>query len=50
MPQVFGRYHDPWIGLAVRCPASAFPDAFHTDAACSLRLRNRLDEAARLEG
>jgi hypothetical protein len=50
MPKIFRRYHDPWIGLAVRCPASAFPDAFHTDAACSRRMRNRLDEAARLEG
>ncbi len=28
-------------------PASAFPDQFHSDAACSMRLRDRLDEAAR---
>lgn len=47
MPQVFGRYHDSWIGLGVRCPASAFPDLFHSDDACSMRLRARLDEAAR---
>lgn len=47
MPQVFGRYHDSWIGLGVRCPPSAFPDLFHSDDACSMRLRQRLDEAAR---
>ena len=47
MPRLFGRYHDLWIGLGVRCAASAFPDEFHTDAACSMRLRDRLDEAAR---
>jgi hypothetical protein len=47
MPRLFARYHDTWIGLGVRCPASQFPDEFHTDAACSRRLRERLDEAAR---
>ena len=47
MPQVFSRYHDSWIGLGVRCPASAFPDLFHSDDACSMRLRDRLDETAR---
>ena len=50
MPHVFGRYHDPWIGPAVQCPESAFPDAFHTDAACSLRVRDRLDLVARHAG
>jgi hypothetical protein len=47
MPKLFARYGDSWIGLGVRCPASQFPDEFHTDAACSRRLRARLDEAAR---
>jgi hypothetical protein len=47
MPRLFARYGDAWIGLGVRCPASQFPDEFHTDAACSARLRARLDEAAR---
>lgn len=47
MPRLFTRYHDRWIGLAVHCPASEFPDEFHSDAACSDRLRARLDEAAR---
>ena len=34
-------------GRRLGCRPSQFPDAFHTDAACSLRVRNRLDEAAR---
>jgi hypothetical protein len=47
MPQLFHRYGDSWIGLGVRCPGSEFPDEFHSDAECSARLRDRLDEAAR---
>jgi hypothetical protein len=47
MPALFAHYGDTWVGLGVRCPATEFPDAFHTDARCSARLRNRLDEAAR---
>jgi hypothetical protein len=47
MPSVFARYGYPWIALGVTCPASQFPDLFHTDAKCSGRLRHRLDEAAR---
>lgn len=47
MPALFHRYGDAWIGLGVRCPPSQFPDEFHTNAACSARLRARLDEAAR---
>src|SRR5581483_6364271 len=47
MPRLFARYGDEWIGLGVHCPASQFPDEFHTDATCSRRLRLRLDEAAR---
>ena len=34
-------------GRRVPCRASEFPDAFHTDRACSARVRERLDEAAR---
>jgi len=47
MPALFARYRDPWIAQGVRCPASQFPDAFHSGAACSAKLRDRLDEAAR---
>jgi hypothetical protein len=51
MPRVFARYGFGWAGLEdgrrVPCRASEFPDAFHTDRACSARVRERLDEAAR---
>jgi hypothetical protein len=47
MPKLFAAYGYPWIGLGVTCPEADFPDEFHTDAACSSRLRARLDEAAR---
>jgi hypothetical protein len=47
LPALFHRNGDAWIGRGVVCPDSQFPDAFHTDAACSARLRVRLDEAAR---
>jgi hypothetical protein len=45
MPRVFARYG--LLGLdrgwtAARLPPSQFPDAFHSDAACSLRVRDRL--------
>jgi hypothetical protein len=47
MPALFARYGDAWVGLGVSCPASEFPDEFHTDGVCSARLRRRLDDAAR---
>jgi hypothetical protein len=51
MPRLFARYGFAWAGLEdglrVPCRASEFPDAFHTDRACSARVRRRLDEAAR---
>jgi len=47
MPRLFARYGDAWAGLGVMCPAAQFPDAFHSDARCSDRLRNRLDAIAR---
>jgi hypothetical protein len=47
MPRLFKRYGFAWVGLGVSCPAADFPDAFHSDAACSARLRDRLDEVAR---
>jgi hypothetical protein len=51
MPHLFARYGAEWAdvvdGRRLGCRPSDFPDAFHTDAACSARLRERLDEAAR---
>ncbi len=47
MAALFHRYSDVWVGRGVTCPPSDFPDAFHSDAACSARLRRRLDGAAR---
>ncbi len=51
MPRVFARYGFTWVSLEdgrrLGCRSNQFPDAFHTDAACSLRVRDRLDEAAR---
>ncbi len=47
MPRLFARDGFAWVGLGVSCPTAQFPDAFHTDAVCSTRLRARLDEAAR---
>jgi len=47
MPALFREYGYPWVGLGVTCPASEFPDEFRSDAACSAKLRDRLDEAAR---
>ena len=51
MPRVFARHGFAWAGLwngrADGCTRSDFPDEFHSDAACSDRVRIRLDEAAR---
>jgi hypothetical protein len=47
MQRTFAGYGDRWIGLGGSCASAEFPDAFHSDAACSERLRTRLDEAAR---
>jgi hypothetical protein len=51
MPRLFARYGFAWAGLEdgrrLDCRPDQFPDAFHTDAACSRRVRERLDEAAR---
>jgi hypothetical protein len=51
MPRVFARYGFAWAstedGRRLGCLPSQFPDANHTDAACSLRVRDRLDETAR---
>jgi hypothetical protein len=51
MPRLFARYGFAWAstedGRRLGCRPSQFPDAFHSDAACSLRVRDRLDEAAR---
>jgi len=51
MPELFKGYGFRWAGLwdgaALGCRASDFPDAFHSDAVCSGRVRARLDAAAR---
>jgi hypothetical protein len=51
MPRLFERYGFAWAdvvdGRKLGCKASQFPDAFHSDAACSALVRERLDEAAR---
>ena len=51
MPRLFSRYGFAWVpledGQRVPCRSNEFPDAFHTDRACSARVRKRLDEAAR---
>jgi hypothetical protein len=51
MPRLFARFGFQWVstedGRRLGCRPSEFPDAYHTDAACSLRVRNQLDEAAR---
>lgn len=50
MPALFARQGFTWAdlsdGRADGCTPAQFPDAFHTDAACSARVRNRLDAAA----
>ena len=51
MPRLFARYGFRWVsvedGRRLGCRPDQFPDAFHTDAVCSRRVRERLDEAAR---
>lgn len=51
VPVLFRRRGFRWLDLrdarTVPCTAAEFPDAFHTDAACSRRIRARLDRAAR---
>jgi hypothetical protein len=51
MARVFRRQGFVWAGLwngrADGCGGNDFPDGFHSDAACSDRVRVRLDEAAR---
>ncbi len=50
VPAVFARQGFAWAGLwngrADGCTAADFPDGFHTNAACSARVRARLDAAA----
>ncbi|MHB8469089.1 MAG: hypothetical protein ACYDCH_04950 [Gaiellaceae bacterium] len=50
MPRVFARYGYAWLpledGRSLACRARDFPDAFHSDAACSRRVRARLDAVA----
>ncbi len=51
MPRLFAQEGFTWAGLwngaALGCTPSDFPDAFHTDAVCSDRLRARLDAVSR---
>jgi len=47
LPLVAVAYFLVEDGRRLGCRPNQFPDAFHTDAACSLRVRDRLDEAAR---
>ncbi|TML29363.1 MAG: hypothetical protein E6G26_03735 [Actinobacteria bacterium] len=52
MPKLFARYGYRWLDFrdarSIPCRQSAFVDGgYHTDAACSMRMRQRLDAAAR---
>jgi lysophospholipase L1-like esterase len=52
MPRLFARYGYRWLDLrdarSIPCRQSDFVDGgYHTDAACSMRMRRRLDAAAR---
>jgi hypothetical protein len=47
MPSLFRRHGFRWAGIPVACPERDFPDAFHSGAVCSDRLRERLDKIAR---
>jgi hypothetical protein len=51
MPRLFSGPGRAWAGLVDGardgCTAADYPDAFHTNAACSARVRAALDEAAR---
>jgi hypothetical protein len=50
MPRLFRVNGAKWISLengrADGCRPSDFPDAWHSDASCSAKLRDRLDQAA----
>jgi hypothetical protein len=51
MPKLFARYHYRWLDFrnarSIPCRQSDFVDGgYHTDAACSMRMRRRLDQAA----
>jgi hypothetical protein len=50
IPRLFGAEGYTWAGLwngqALGCSPSDFPDGFHSDAACSRRLRAGLDRVA----
>ena len=51
MPRLFGRYGYRWLDFrnarSIPCRQSDFVDGgYHTDAACSMRMRRRLDQAA----
>jgi hypothetical protein len=51
MPKLFGRYGYRWLDFrnarSIPCRQSDFVDGgYHTDAACSMRMRRRLDAAA----
>ena len=53
MPKLFARYGYRWLDFrdarSIPCPQSDFVDGgYHTDADCSMRMRRRLDAAARL--
>jgi hypothetical protein len=47
MPKLFARYGFAWVdttnGSTLGCRPRDFPDAFHSDARCSARLRAELD-------
>jgi lysophospholipase L1-like esterase len=52
MPKLFRRYGYRWLDFrraaSIPCRQSDFVDGgYHTDAACSMRMRKRLDDAAR---
>jgi lysophospholipase L1-like esterase len=54
MPRLFARYGYRWLDFrdarAIPCRQSDFVDGgYHTDGACSMRMRRRLDEAARTQ-
>jgi hypothetical protein len=50
MPRLFRRHGFVWAGLAdgsaIGCTPRDYPDAFHSDAACSERVRRALDAVA----
>jgi hypothetical protein len=50
MPRIFARHGFEWAplwnGSALGCRAADYPDAFHSDAGCSARVRRALDAAA----